>query len=55
MTDERRPEVPVRVAAKALGVSPSSYVRLVKGRAASAAPYSSGDAGDETAQFGLCT
>jgi hypothetical protein len=34
-------KLPVRVAAKALGVSPSSYLRLARAQAAPAAVFSS--------------
>jgi DNA invertase Pin-like site-specific DNA recombinase len=46
-------KLPVRVAAKVLGVSPSSYVRLIRGHAASAAVCASASAVDETAQLGI--
>ena len=45
--------LPVRMAAKALGVSPSSYARLIRAQAASAAVRASASAVDETAQLGI--
>ena len=44
--------LPVRVAAKALGVSPSSYVRLARAQATSAALSGSADVADEAARLG---
>src|SRR5438552_18571065 len=44
--------LPVRVAARALGISPSSYARLVRARAASEAPSASPCGVDESARLG---
>ena len=46
-------KLPVRIAAKALGVSPSSYARLIRAQAASAAVRASASAVDETAQLSI--
>jgi len=46
-------KLPVRLAAKALGVSPSSYVRLVRGRMASAMMHASSVLGDDVPRPGL--
>jgi len=45
--------LPGRLAAKALGVSPSSYERLVRGRMASATMHASSVLGDDVPRPGL--